>query len=134
MTFADFIQQYGPTILYAILTAVAGFLGAQAKRIYEKISNDKIKKSVAETVVKAVEQVYTDLHGEEKKQKAIEGIRQMLEVKGIEIADIEIEMLIEAAVAEFNNVFNPAEVIETYEYTVTDEGEDESDADGAAEL
>ena len=132
MTFADFIQQYGATILYAVLTAVAGFLGAQAKRIYEKISNDKIKKDVAETVVKAVEQLYQDLHGEEKKQKAVEGIRQMLELKGIEIADLEIDMLIEAAVAEFNNVFNPAEVIETYEYYNT---EDENDAaDGPAEL
>ena len=132
MTFADFIQQYGATILYAVLTAVAGFLGAQAKRIYEKISNDKIKKDVAETVVKAVEQLYQDLHGEEKKQKAVEGIRQMLELKGIEIADLEIDMLIEAAVAEFNNVFNPAEVIETYEYYNT-EGENDA-ADGPAEL
>lgn len=108
MTFADFIQQYGPTILYAILTAVAGFLGAQAKRIYEKISNDKIKKSVAETVVKAVEQLYRDYDGETKKEKAIEGITEMLEQKGIPISNIEIDMLIEAVVSEFNAQRNGA--------------------------
>ena len=102
MNFAEFIQTYAPTILYAVLTAIAGFLGACAKRIYSRISDDQTKKEVAEMVVRAVEQMYKDLHGEEKKQKAIEGIRQMLDAKGITIAEIEIEMLLEAAVAEFN--------------------------------
>ena len=102
MSFSDFIQQYGATILYGILTAIAGFLGAWFKRLYDRITADQTKKDVAETVVRAVEQMYKDLHGEEKKEKAVEGIRQMLDAKGITIADIEIEMLIEAAVAEFN--------------------------------
>ena len=79
MTFTSFIESYGPTILYAVLTAIAGFLGACVKRIYERINADQTKKDVAETVVRAVEQMYKDLHGEEKKQKAIEGITEMLE-------------------------------------------------------
>ena len=102
MNFAEWVQTYAPTILYAALTAIAGFIGACVKRIYSRISDDQTKKEVAETVVRAVEQMYKDLHGEEKKQKAIEGITQMLEVKGITIAEIEVEMLLEAAVAEFN--------------------------------
>lgn len=102
MNFAEFIQTYAPTILYAVLTAIAGFLGAQAKRIYDRITADQTKKAVAETVVRAVEQMHKDLHGEEKKARAVEGIRQMLDAKGITIAEIEIEMLLEAAVAEFN--------------------------------
>ena len=102
MNLANFIQTYAPTILYSVLVAIAGFLGACAKRIYERISADQTKKDVAETVVRAIEQMYKDLNGEEKKQRAIDGIRQMLDAKGITIADIEIEMLIEAAVAEFN--------------------------------
>ena len=102
MNFAEFIQTYAPTILYSILVAIAGFLGACAKRIWERITADQTKKEVAETVVRAVEQMYNDLNGEEKKLRAIDGIRQMLDAKGIQIADIEIEMLLEAAVAEFN--------------------------------
>lgn len=98
----EFIQQYGIGIMCTILTGIAGFLGAQIKRIYERVTADDTKKKVVETVVKAVEQMYHDMDGETKKQKAIEGIRDMLEVKGITIADIEIEMLIEAAVSEFN--------------------------------
>lgn len=102
MNFAVFVQNYGQTILYSILTAIAGFLGAWIKRVYDRIAADQTKKAVAETVVRAVEQMYKDLHGDEKKARAVDGIRQMLDAKGIAIADIEIDMLIEAAVAEFN--------------------------------
>ncbi|MCR5484325.1 MAG: phage holin [Clostridiales bacterium] len=90
------------TVLGTALIGLAGFLGTQFKRIYERFTADKTKKAVAETVVKAVEQIYKDLHGDEKKQKAIKGIRDMVNEKGIPISDIEIEMYIEAAVAEFN--------------------------------
>ena len=102
MSIADFIQSYAPTILYAALTAIAGFLGACVKRAYERVTQDETKKKVVETCVRAVEQLYKDLDGAAKKQKAIESIREMLEAKGVTIADIEIEMLLEAAVAEFN--------------------------------
>ncbi len=47
----EFISQYGTTILYAVLTAIAGYLGIVVKRIYEKYINDKTKQAVAKTVV-----------------------------------------------------------------------------------
>ena len=98
----EFISQYGTMILYAVLTATAGFLGTQIKRLYERYVTDKTKKDVVKTCVKAVEQLYKDIHGEEKKQKAVESITEMLAEKGISITELEINMLIEAAVAEFN--------------------------------
>ena len=90
-----------PVISAAVL-GLAGYLGAQIKRIYERYMADKTKKNVAMTVIRAVEQMYKELHGEAKKQKAIEGIQDMLNEKGIPITELEIEMLLEAAVAEFN--------------------------------
>lgn len=102
MNISSFINTYGQTIMYSVLTVIAGLLGTLAKRIYDRIVTDQTKRSVAETVVKAVEQMYKDLHGDEKKQKAIEGITQMLENKGITISPLEVEILLEAAVAEFN--------------------------------
>ena len=98
----EFVSQYGTMILYAVLTAIAGFLGTQIKRVYAQYVTDKTKREVAKTCVKAVEQLYKDIHGEEKKQKAIESITAMLAEKGISITELEINMLIEAAVAEFN--------------------------------
>lgn len=100
-----FISEYGTTILYAILTALAGYIGIVAKRLYTKYVNDKTKQAVAKTVVQAVEQIYTDLHGEEKLNKALEAASEMLAEKGITITDLEMRMLIEAALAEFNRAF-----------------------------
>lgn len=106
----EFISTYGTTILYSVLTAIAGYLGIVVKNLYTKYINDKTKQDVAKTCVKAVEQIYKDLHGEEKLQKAMEAASEMLMNKNITITDIELRMLIEAAVAEFNDAFNSATV------------------------
>ena len=109
----EFIQQfladYGTMILYAILTAIAGVLGAAVKKLYTKYINDKTKKEVVRTAVMAVQQLYTNLNGEEKLQKALEAISDMLEEKGIPISDLEMRMLIEAAVGEFKEAFKQTE-------------------------
>lgn len=110
--FETFITSYGEAILYAVLTAIAGFLGSQLKKIYEKYINDKTKKAVVETCVKAVEQLYKDLHGAEKLEKAKENIIAMLEEKGLSISDLEMDLLIEACVAEFNINFQKEVVID----------------------
>lgn len=101
----EFLSQYGMMIIYAALTALAGFIGTQVKKIFEKNSEDETKRKVTETCVKAVEQLYRDLDGEAKLEKAKENIIAMLAVKDIEIAEIEMDMLIEACVAEFNLAF-----------------------------
>lgn len=103
--FNEFVSVYGTTILYSVLTAIAGYLGIAVKNLYQKYVNDKTKKDVVKTCVSAVEQLYKDLHGEEKYGKAVEAAADMLAEKGITITELEIRMLIEAAVSEFNNAF-----------------------------
>ena len=70
----EFINQYGYMILYAALTAIAGVLSAQVKKLYDRMTADDTKRKVVETVVKAVEQLYQDLSGTEKLEKAKENI------------------------------------------------------------
>lgn len=101
----NFISEYGTTILYAILTAIGGYLGIWAKKLYTKYVNDKTKQAVAKTVVQAVEQLYKDLRGEEKLEKALEAAADMLTERGITVTDLELRILIEAAVGEFNKAF-----------------------------
>ena len=101
----NFISEYGTTILYAILTAIGGYLGIWAKKLYTKYVNDKTKQAVAKTVVQAVEQLYKDLRGEEKLEKALEAASDMLTERGIMVTDLELRILIEAAVGEFNKAF-----------------------------
>ena len=105
----DFINEYGTTILYTILTAIGGYLGIVVKNLYTKYINDKTKEAVAKTCVKAVEQIYKDLHGEDKLNKALESATEMLEQKGVAVTELELRMLIESAVAEFNNAFTKGE-------------------------
>lgn len=106
--FNEFISTYGVTILYTILTALAGYIGIALKKVYTKYVNDKTKQDVAKTVVRAVEQIYTDLHGEEKYLKALESASEMLAERNIFISDLEMRMLIEAAVAELKLSFKNA--------------------------
>lgn len=97
----NFIQTYGTTILYAVLTAIAGYLGTICKNIYKKYIDTKIKKDVVETAVNAVEQLYKNLHGEDKYNKAVDAITEMLNEKGVTITEFEIKMLIEATCNSF---------------------------------
>lgn len=106
MDFNEFLSTYGMKILGTILTALAGYLGVVIKNLCQKYLNDKTKQDVAKTCVKAVEQIYKDLHGEEKFNKALECISDMLAEKGIAVSETEMKMLIESAVAEFNEVFS----------------------------
>lgn len=100
--FKEFVSEYGLLIIYTLLTAIAGFIGTQIKRLYETHINTDRKRKVVETCVKAVEQLYRDLDGAEKLVKAKENILEMLTQEGIVITEIEMDMLIESVVAEFN--------------------------------
>lgn len=106
--FAEFINSYGLQLMYMAITAIAGYLGIVAKNLFTKYINDKTKEKVAKTAVQFVEQVYKDLHGEDKLNAALSAASEMLAEKGITITELELRVLIEAAVAEFNEAFNKA--------------------------
>jgi hypothetical protein len=101
--FKEFINDFGKELLALIITSVATYIGVQLKRIYEDKVNTATKKKLAKTAVEAVEQMYTDLHGNEKYFKAEEALVAMLQQKGIQITEIECEMFIEAAVLGLKN-------------------------------
>lgn len=100
-----FMTEYGVEIIGTALLALAGALGLIAKNLATKYLNDKTKQSVAKIVVQGVEQVYKELHGEDKLNKALEMFSDLLAEKGITISELEMRVLLEAAVGEFNKVF-----------------------------
>lgn len=108
---AKFISEYGTTILYGILTAIAGAFAIWAKKVYTDFINTKTKEKIVKVCVNAVEQLYKDLHGEEKYNKVVESVVEMLGEKGITITELELKMLIEATVGEFNETFKNTEVV-----------------------
>lgn len=98
----EFFNEYGMTIVYTAVTGIFGYVGLAVKKLCTKYINDKEKKEVAELCVKFVEQVYKELHGEEKFEKAVNSASSMLQEKGIKCCDEELKILIEAAVNSFN--------------------------------
>ena len=100
------INTYGTEILGALLTALAGVLGMALKRLATQYVNTETKQAIARTVVQGVEKVYKDLHGQEKLDKAMEAAAAMLKENGITVTDLELRMLLESALAEFNRVFD----------------------------
>lgn len=130
MDFNQFLATYGMEILGAILTALAGYLGVVLKNLATKYLNDKTKRDVAKTCVQAVEQIFKDLHGEDKFNQALENASTILADKGIIVSATEMRMLIESAVAEFNEVFSKTSVRTAV--TEVDVVADETDAETAA--
>ena len=104
--FAEFINLYGMEILTAILGVIFTALGYVLKNLVKKYLDDNTKLTIATTCVQFVEQVYKNLHGEEKLFAALERSAELLAEKGIKFSAVEMETLIEAAVAEFNDAFH----------------------------
>lgn len=103
MLFTEFISTYGTTIMYTILSAALSALGVWIGKVYKEKCNDDTKRKVVRTCCKAVKQLYHDLDGAEKYDKAVEAIVAMLAEKNITITDLEIKMLIEEVCSDFTD-------------------------------
>ena len=108
----EIINTYGMEIIGAILTALGGVLAIAAKKLATKYIDTKVKREIARTVVQGVEQCYHALGGPEKLDKAMEAAAAMLAAQGITVTELELRMLLEAAVGEFNDVFHTAPILE----------------------
>jgi len=103
--FEYFVYTYGSQVLLLILCILFGSLGFLARRVADRFLTDETKRTIARTVVQYVEQVWKDLHGKDKLHKALETASRLLSEKKIPFTVDELEVLIEAAVAEFNKAF-----------------------------
>lgn len=94
---------YALEIIKAIVLMIAGYVGIVIKNLAAKYITTDTAKKVAETTVKYVEQIYTDIHGEDKLNKAIALASDILEQKAIYISETELHAMLEAAVKEMND-------------------------------
>ena len=88
-------------ILPAIASVVAilfGVLGSKIKQVYTERTQNETVKVVVDNVVKWVQQIYYELEGPEKLQKALTEASTILNEKGITISEAELNMMIESAV------------------------------------
>lgn len=100
--FSQFLAQYGAEIIKTIVWAILGFVGIVIKNLYNRYITDETKRSIVRTCVFAIEQLYKNLHGEDKLNKCILAAAKLLEERGISISEEELRILIESAVGEMN--------------------------------
>ena len=100
------MNNYITQIILIILLALASFFGAQIRTLYNRYVTTEIKQNVCKTAVLFVEQVYKDIHGREKLEKAMQKASELFAEYGIKVSDEELITMLEAAVREFINSFN----------------------------
>ena len=103
--FMEILNTYGAQLLGAVLVALFGALGVALRNLAAKFLNSELKCTLARLVVQFAEQTYKDLHGEAKLSAALAVFAALLQEKGIRASETEMTVLLEAAVAEFNNAF-----------------------------
>lgn len=101
MDWMSILNQCLDVILPAVASVIAilfGVLGAKIKQTYNQKAQNETVKVVVDNVVKWVQQVYYELEGPEKLQKALTEASIILNEKGITISETELDMMIESAV------------------------------------
>lgn len=103
-----------PVVITGV-TAFVGWVAAKVKTAYEeKVQNEMVNKLVEDTV-KYVQQVYSDLDGPAKLEKAVEQLSVILASKNINITKEELRMLIESSVYTVKKTFENTENVEVVE-------------------
>lgn len=118
-------------ILATFFTGVCTYLAAKIKTVYEQKSQNATTKQVIDDTVRFVEQVYSDLKGPEKLEKAVEQASTVLNSKGITITEAEINMLIESAVYGLNEGWFSSDTTDTAEISDTTETDTETKTEDA---
>lgn len=88
------------------VTACVGLVVKFLKAHFDikKLENElKSKSAYADIAVQFVEQVYKDIHGKEKFDKAAQWLSEQFAKKGLTVTEEELEALVEAAVQKLKN-------------------------------
>lgn len=108
----ELINQIAGNIIQTFLAVIVAYIGIVGKRLYQKYVNTELKKIVVKDCVKAVEQIYKDIHGDDKKTQCENHIVQLLYEYGITITQTELDIMIESAVQELNKTLKENKTIE----------------------
>lgn len=93
------------SLLGTVVSVVTGIIGYKISKWGDKyienqntLMTSEEKKAIINSTVRYVEQVFKDLNGTEKFEKAKERALKLLNEQGIDVTDEQLETLIEAAV------------------------------------
>lgn len=102
----EMLTVYAPQLMQTALYFIAGILAILAAKYVKPLLQNKVVKVLAKNAVLFVEQTVKDLHGDDKLNEALKALSLQLAKWSIKISAEEMKVMLEAAVAEFNGVFN----------------------------
>lgn len=108
--FLDVLADAGVAFLTAVIPALLAWLGVSAKTwLAAQVdqSDDQRLEWAAGHIVRFVEQVYTDVTGEQKLETALDRFMTFATTNNLDITREEARAFIEAAVFEMNQLFLP---------------------------
>ena len=100
----DAIQSNVLEILVTLFTVIITYVATKLKKKFEEQINTDAKQKIVKMVVNATEQLYKNLDGEQKLIKAKENIIALIKEKGLSITELEMDMMIEEVVNNFNQI------------------------------
>ncbi len=102
------------SVCVTVLTAVGTYIGTKIKQVYTEKVNTETKEKIVQNTCRYVNQLYKDLDGAAKFEAAQKEIVEQLNEKGIKITDLELKVMIEAAVNGLKEgMSQPVAVLET---------------------
>lgn len=101
------------SICVTILTAVGTYIGTKIKQVYTDKVNTDIKEKIVYNTCRYVNQLYNDLEGPAKFETAQKEIVEQLNQRGIKITELELKVMIEAAVNGLKSGMTIKEIPET---------------------
>lgn len=104
--FMEFMNQYGVSMIHSAALAIISYVSLEIKKVHKNYINDKTKKEIVSTVCRAVNHLYPNLSDEEKLNKVLINVEQILKDKCIVVNDLELRMYIESSVSSFKDVSN----------------------------
>jgi len=109
MPWNEILEQLQPsifTLLSVLLSGVVGWATLKVKTYFQDKVDTDTKKAIIKDTVLYVQQVYEKLDGTEKLKKATETAIEWLNSKNVSITEVEVRILIEAAIMEAKNAWN----------------------------
>lgn len=100
--FAEFWTAYGAELIHTAVLGLIGYFGFVLKRLCTRFFDTQAKRDIARTCVSFVEQLFADLHGQDKLNRCMEWMEKLLMQQGISVSEEELRVWIESAVREMN--------------------------------
>ena len=97
-----FINQYGATLLYTILTSVLSYAFFAFKKEVKRLSEIHQRKEVVKTCILGLKHIYKDKTNIERYDIAVDNIKEIFDRIKLSISEFEIKLLINEVCEEYD--------------------------------